>query len=55
MTALGLIVMLALVILVAPLTADAQPAAKVPRIGVLRRAAYQAADFEVCTQGVRPA
>jgi putative ABC transport system substrate-binding protein len=53
MTALVLIVTLALGPLLAPCTADAQPAAKVPRIGVLRRAAYQTADFEAFRQGLR--
>jgi hypothetical protein len=52
MTALTLLVALTLSLLVAPLTAAAQSATHVPRIGVLRRASYQAADFEAFRQGL---
>jgi putative ABC transport system substrate-binding protein len=52
-TTVGLIVLLALGVLVAPLASNAQQPAKMYRIGILRRAAHQAADFEAFREGLR--
>ncbi len=50
---IGLIVTLALVILVAPLAADAQPAGKVPRIGWLRQGPLNEPLRDAFRQGLR--
>ena len=49
----GCIVMLTLSLLTAPRIIEAQSGAPIPRIGILRRAAYQAADIEAFQQGLR--
>ena len=52
-SAIGCIVTLILSLLAAPLTVEAQPGVTMPRIGILRRAAYQAAHYEAFRQGLR--
>ena len=51
--AIGLILTLALGILVAPLTAEAQPPAKIPRVGILALAAPPFYGFDELRQGLR--
>jgi putative tryptophan/tyrosine transport system substrate-binding protein len=52
MTTIALLMTLALGLLVAPLAAETQQSVKVHRIGLLRRAAPQAAEFQAFRHGL---